>query len=112
MEAVCRCSGQSNFGETRMKVLVLNGVNLNMFGKRDPAQYGTMTLEQIDAGLAALAQELGVEVVTFQTNLEASRYRWLANTCPPRLPGTLLHPAQGADRGLPSPGCGQAQQQG
>jgi 3-dehydroquinate dehydratase-2 len=53
-----------------MKVLVLNGVNLNMFGKRDPAQYGTATLEDIDKALASLGRELGVEVVSFQTNIE------------------------------------------
>jgi 3-dehydroquinate dehydratase II len=53
-----------------MKALVLHGVNLNMFGKRDPAQYGTITLAEIDARLKALGQELGVEVTTFQTNIE------------------------------------------
>jgi 3-dehydroquinate dehydratase-2 len=53
-----------------MKILVLHGINLNMFGKRDPAQYGTVTLAQIDAGLASLGSELGVEVECFQTNLE------------------------------------------
>jgi len=37
------------------KFLVLHGVNLNMFGKRDPAQYGTITLAEIDAQLQALA---------------------------------------------------------
>ena len=31
-----------------MKILVLHGINLNMFGKRDPAQYGTATLAEID----------------------------------------------------------------
>jgi 3-dehydroquinate dehydratase II len=53
-----------------MKVLVLHGVNLNMFGKRDPAQYGTVTLAQIDQSLAALGKELGAEVTAFQTNGE------------------------------------------
>jgi 3-dehydroquinate dehydratase-2 len=53
-----------------MKILVLHGINLNMFGKRDPAQYGTVTLAQIDVGLASLGSELGVEVECFQTNLE------------------------------------------
>ena len=53
-----------------MKVLVLNGVNLNMFGKRDPKQYGTVTLEEINSNLAALGQELGAEVECFQTNIE------------------------------------------
>ena len=53
-----------------MKVLVLHGVNLNMFGKRDPATYGTATLAEIDARLNALAAELGVEVECYQTNHE------------------------------------------
>jgi len=55
-----------------MKVLVLHGVNLNMFGKRDPAQYGTITLAEIDAQLQALAVELGAALETFQTNSEAA----------------------------------------
>ena len=55
-----------------MQILVLNGINLNMFGKRDPAQYGTVTLDEINAGLQALGRELGVEVVHFQTNHEGA----------------------------------------
>jgi len=51
-------------------VLVLNGINLNMFGKRDPKQYGTITLAQIDAQLASLGKELGCDVVCYQTNIE------------------------------------------
>ena len=41
-----------------------------MFGKRDPKQYGTTTLAEIDAMLEKLAQELGVEVESFQANHE------------------------------------------
>ena len=55
-----------------MNILVLNGINLNMFGKRDPKQYGTTTLAEIDAQLIALGQELGVEVDCFQTNFEGA----------------------------------------
>jgi len=53
-----------------MKVLVLHGANLNMFGKRDQKQYGTVTLAEIDAALRSLGAELGVDVVAFQTNGE------------------------------------------
>jgi 3-dehydroquinate dehydratase-2 len=53
-----------------MKILMLHGINHNMFGKRDPVQYGTITLEEIDARLQALGKELGAEVVSFQTNGE------------------------------------------
>jgi len=55
-----------------MKILMLHGINHNMFGKRDPAQYGTVTLDQIDAQLQALGKELGVEVESFQTNAESA----------------------------------------
>jgi 3-dehydroquinate dehydratase-2 len=53
-----------------MKVLVLHGVNLDMLGKRDPAQYGTVTLPEIDAAVSSLGRELGVDVVSYQTNDE------------------------------------------
>jgi len=53
-----------------MKILVLHGINLNMFGKREPAKYGTTTLAEIDARLLALGKELGAEVESFQTNHE------------------------------------------
>lgn len=52
------------------KILVLHGVNLNMFGKRDPAQYGTLTLDEINQQIEGLAKELGCIVETFQTNHE------------------------------------------
>lgn len=54
------------------KILVLNGINLNMFGQRDPAQYGTITLSEIDSRLKTLGQELGVDVECFQTNFEGA----------------------------------------
>lgn len=53
-----------------MNILVLHGINLNMFGKRDPKQYGTITLAEIDARLQALGRELGAEVESFQANVE------------------------------------------
>jgi 3-dehydroquinate dehydratase-2 len=55
-----------------MKILCLNGINLNMFGKRDPAQYGTITLAEIDAQVKKLGTELGAEVECFQTNFEGA----------------------------------------
>ena len=55
-----------------MKILVLHGINLDQFGKRDPAQYGTVTLAEIDAKLQALGRELGAEVEAFQTNFEGA----------------------------------------
>ena len=54
------------------KILVLHGINLNMFGKRDPRQYGTLTLAEIDTQVQALGRELGCEVECFQTNYEGA----------------------------------------
>ena len=55
-----------------MKILVLHGINLDMFGKRDPQHYGTITLPEIDASLRKLAGELGVDVETFHSNHEGA----------------------------------------
>jgi 3-dehydroquinate dehydratase II len=54
------------------KILALHGINHNMFGKRDPVQYGTATLEDIYASIEGLAKELGVEVENYQTNDEGA----------------------------------------
>lgn len=53
-----------------MKILVLHGPNLNLLGEREPAVYGKLTLAEIDARIAARAQELGVEVRSEQSNVE------------------------------------------
>ena len=55
-----------------MKVLMLHGINHNMFGKRDPLQYGTITLAEIDARLGELAASLDVEIESFQSNYEGA----------------------------------------
>ena len=55
-----------------MKILMLHGINHNMFGKRDPVQYGTITLAEIDAQLGALGKEMGAAIESFQTNSEAA----------------------------------------
>ncbi|QRI92772.1 type II 3-dehydroquinate dehydratase [Delftia lacustris] len=51
---------------------MLHGINHNMFGQRDPAQYGTVTLAEIDASLRSLGSQLGCEVDSFQTNCEGA----------------------------------------
>lgn len=55
-----------------MKILVLHGINLNMFGKREASVYGTTTLAEIDSSLHELARELGSDLECFQTNDEAA----------------------------------------
>ena len=53
-----------------MKILVLHGPNLNLFGRREPHIYGTMTLAEINQKLEALARELKTELIIFQSNVE------------------------------------------
>jgi 3-dehydroquinate dehydratase-2 len=55
-----------------MKILVLHGPNLNLFGRREPHIYGTMTLAEINEKLQALARELKVELIVFQSNHEGA----------------------------------------
>jgi len=55
-----------------MQILVLHGPNLNLFGRREPQIYGTMTLAEINQRLEALARSLKVELVIVQSNHEGA----------------------------------------
>ncbi len=53
-----------------MRIALLNGPNLNLLGRREPSLYGTTTLPAIEAHLAEVAAELGVELGSSQFNGE------------------------------------------
>jgi len=55
-----------------MRVLLLNGPNLNLLGLREPGLYGAATLEAIEAALRSQAAGLGVELDCFQSNHEGA----------------------------------------
>jgi 3-dehydroquinate dehydratase-2 len=50
--------------------LILNGPNINMLGRRDTSLYGSKTLEEVNQEIKWVANELGVEVIFYQSNLE------------------------------------------
>ena len=56
--------------ETLNRVWLLHGVNLDMLGRRDPEQYGTMTLAELEAFVAEEGRKRGLDVRPFQTNHE------------------------------------------
>ncbi len=74
-----------------MKVLVLNGPNLNRLGKRQPEIYGHATLEDVERQLQARAAELGVEVELRQTNHEGVMLEWVHEAAEAGLP-VIINP--------------------
>lgn len=83
-----------------MKILVLHGPNLNLFGRREPHIYGTTTLAQINERLGLLAQELGVELETLQSNHEGVLVDKL-HECIDSADGALINPAGLTQHGVP-----------
>ena len=83
-----------------MKILVLHGPNLNLFGRREPHIYGTTTLAEINARLAALAAELGVTLETVQSNHEGVLIDFLHQHID-AASGALVNPAGLTQHGVP-----------
>ena len=83
-----------------VKILVLHGPNLNLFGRREPHIYGHTTLAQIDAQLAALAEELGVRLETIQSNHEGVLVDFLHRYID-EAQGALVNPAGLTQHGVP-----------
>ena len=75
----------------RNRVAVLHGVNMDMLGRRDPAHYGTLTLEELERRAGEFARELELEVSCFQTNSEAEFVTHL-HGLPAHADGILINP--------------------
>jgi len=76
----------------KKKVLVLNGPNLNLLGKRQPEIYGHLSLEQINKQIRVLAKELGVNVEIRQSNNEGELVTWIQEA-PKQFRAIVINPA-------------------
>ena len=83
-----------------MKILVLHGPNLNLFGRREPHIYGRTTLPEINARLERLAGELGVELSILQSNHEGALIDFLHENID-SAQGALVNPAGLTQHGVP-----------
>jgi 3-dehydroquinate dehydratase II len=70
---------------------MLHGVNHNMFGKREPKYYGTITLSEIDGALRDLGRELGVEVRSFQTDHEGAMCERIHQAFVEKVDGVIIN---------------------
>ena len=75
-----------------MRIAVIHGPNLRLLGRREPQVYGSSTLEDINASLRSLAEELGVELEIFQSNREGEILDFLEEIRD-RVQGVLINPA-------------------
>lgn len=75
-----------------MKVLVLNGPNLNLLGKREPDIYGLSSISDLEQAVTAEANALGLEVAFRQTNSESELIDWIQEAFETKTP-VVLNPA-------------------
>ncbi|MCI6217799.1 MAG: type II 3-dehydroquinate dehydratase [Helicobacter sp.] len=76
-----------------MKILVIQGPNLNVLGHREPHIYGNVTLEQIHENLKSQAQQNNMEIEFFQTNFEGEIIDKLQECIGGEYAGVLINPA-------------------
>lgn len=60
-----------------MKVFIINGPNLNLLGTREPAIYGTKTLEEVAEECQAIGAEVGIDIQFRQSNFEGQLVEWI-----------------------------------
>jgi 3-dehydroquinate dehydratase-2 len=82
-----------------MKILVINGPNLNMLGKRNKTYYGNKTLPQIDTLLKKEGQSLGAGVVSFQSNSEGELIDFVQKNAS-QTAGIIINPGALTNYGL------------
>jgi 3-dehydroquinate dehydratase-2 len=75
-----------------VRIAVLNGVNLDVLGRRDPSQYGGLTLSELETRIYGWASDLGISVTCRQTNHEGEFIDWCHDAYE-RSDGVVVNPA-------------------
>jgi len=76
-----------------LKVLVVNGPNLNMLGKREPEIYGSLSLKDIEIKIRELAEEINLGIEFKQSNYEGDLITWIQNSEAEGFKGIILNAA-------------------
>jgi 3-dehydroquinate dehydratase II len=84
-----------------MKILVIHGAGMNMRGKAQVDIFGPMTLPEYDAKIRTFAQELGIEVEIFHSNIEGEVINRLYAAHDEGIGGAIINPS-GYTRGYPA----------
>lgn len=82
-----------------MKILIVHGPNLNMLGQRNREVYGSKTLDEINSLLQKKADELGIEIDTFQSNSEGALVDFIQAQSP-QASGIIINPGALTHYGL------------
>ncbi|MBM3167387.1 MAG: type II 3-dehydroquinate dehydratase [Chloroflexi bacterium] len=82
-----------------MRILVINGPNLNMLGNRNKVIYGSKTLPEIETTMKNLGKRLGADVITFQSNSEGELINFIQSSIA-RMDGLIINPGALSHYGL------------
>ncbi|MBM3150252.1 MAG: type II 3-dehydroquinate dehydratase [Chloroflexi bacterium] len=82
-----------------MRILVINGPNLNMLGNRNKVIYGSKTLPEIESMMKNLGKRLGADVITFQSNSEGELINFIQSSIA-RMDGLIINPGALSHYGL------------
>jgi 3-dehydroquinate dehydratase-2 len=76
-----------------MQILVLNGPNINLLGAREPDTYGSVTMDEINKSLEALAKANGLEIAFYQSNIEGELVNKIQEASQSKVTGIIINPA-------------------
>jgi 3-dehydroquinate dehydratase II len=83
----------SSRSKANFRVIVINGPNLNLLGKREASIYGASSLSEINVSLTELGKELGLDVTTYQSNIEGELVEKIHECMGGKVDGILINPA-------------------